>query len=52
MWRYVTNYKAMGATHFESLAVAVGGHIALYPNPVPTGSNLSAIHPDGAMFPA
>ncbi len=50
--RYVSNCKAMGATHYESLQVAVGGTSPLYPNPLPTGSKLKSIHPDGAMFPA
>ncbi len=41
---YVTNYKAMGATHYESLQQVTSSGTALYPGP---DSN-----PDGALFPA
>jgi hypothetical protein len=43
---YVTNYKAMGATHIESLMVA---------SPKPTvplyDPGTPAVHPDGSLFP-
>ena len=43
---YVTNYKAMGATHYESLAVAVGQLIAPLPESPANGLEPDS-HPSG-----
>jgi prepilin-type N-terminal cleavage/methylation domain-containing protein len=47
---YFTNYKAMGATHIQSLNFVLGTGTPLYP-PKATPKQLAEIHPDGAMFP-
>jgi prepilin-type N-terminal cleavage/methylation domain-containing protein len=51
----LTNYKAMCATHIESLGVAwetqLGQGSPLYPPGASSLPNLSSIHPDGAIYP-
>ena len=50
----LTNYKAIGATHYESLAYAWdGGGGSTTPKYPPSASptQLRTIHPDGALYP-
>jgi type II secretory pathway pseudopilin PulG len=47
----ITNYKAMGATHIESLSVASAGPATPKYNPAGKGKDGLPQHPDGACFP-
>lgn len=49
----LTNYKAMGATHLESLSYAWEGGSPSTPKYPPSASQtqLKTIHPDGALYP-
>ncbi|MCS7305034.1 MAG: DUF1559 domain-containing protein [Thermoguttaceae bacterium] len=48
----LTNYKALGATHIESLSYGWEGQLLTpkYP-PGATATQLRTIHPDGALYP-
>lgn len=48
----LTNYKAMGATHIESLSYAWDGSPSTPKYPTSASpTQLKAIHPDGALYP-
>lgn len=47
----ITNYKAMGATHIESLSVASPRPLVPKYNPTGKGKHGLPQHPDGACFP-